>query len=102
MLKHDFSSLYQHYPSIIAQMPETFSSHEFILRLAQQHQKLYVEALYSYRDSLPRGEPAPFRFVHSILARRLTHHRDLVKRIGDKESENVFRNTQTCAEWKKL
>ena len=70
-MQHDFSELYAQYPAVIAQMSETFTSHEFILLLAQQHQRLYVEALYDYRDSIHRGEPTPFRVVHGILSQHL-------------------------------
>jgi hypothetical protein len=102
MSKHDFSALYEEYPSIIAEMDDTFTSHEFILRLAHQHQKLYVEALYTYRDTQYEGKPAPFRPVHQILGRRLARHKDLVTRIGDTTSDDIFRNPQVCSEWKKL
>jgi len=71
MPEHDFSALYVHYPSIIAQMGEVFTSHKFILELARQHQDLYVDALYAYRDSLREGRPVPFQIVHGILAKHL-------------------------------
>lgn len=51
MSVHDFSELYKQHPAIIAMMPATFTSHQFILKLARQRQKLYFEALYSYRDN---------------------------------------------------
>ena len=58
---HDFSALYDTYPDIIAHMPDLFTSHEFILQLARRRQRLYVEALYSYRDSCIAGNPRPSR-----------------------------------------
>ena len=66
MTEHDFSALFDEYDQIIDQMPAIFTSHQFILRLVQQNQALYIDALGSYR-----GVPAPFRTVHGILARHL-------------------------------
>ena len=43
MSAHDFDTLYAEYPDLIAQMPAVFTSHQFILRLAQQNQALYIE-----------------------------------------------------------
>ena len=45
MTSHNFTAIYSHYPAIIAQMPSLFTSHQFILRLAQANQPLYIEAL---------------------------------------------------------
>lgn len=98
---HDFAGLYAHYPDIIRQMPDTFTSHEFILRLAQQYQRLYVEALYSYRDSLHRGQPTPFRVVHGILSKRLRDHPDLVSYLGEVSSVDIFGQSNDCAQWRK-
>ena len=41
-MQHDFDELYAQYSAVIAQMPETFTSHEFILELARQHQAIYI------------------------------------------------------------
>jgi hypothetical protein len=102
MPKHDFSALEAHYPEVIEQMPATFTSHQFILRLAQEQQVLYIEALYDYRDSLHRGSPAPFRAVHQTLSDRLNKYPNLVVRDGDDDqSKDIFGQTQRCAKWRK-
>ena len=100
-MQHDFSELYAQYPAIIAQMPETFTSHQFILLLAQQNQRLYVEALYDYRDSLHRGEPTPFRAVHRILSQHLRGLPDLVSYLGQTPSVDIFGQRNSCARWQK-
>ena len=102
MPRHDFSALEAHYPGIIEQMPATFTSHQFILKLAQEYQALYIEALYDYRNSLHRGSPAPFRAVHRILSTRLNNYPGLVIRDGnDARSKDIFRQTNGCARWRK-
>ena len=103
MPNHDFTPLYAHYPSIIAQMPETFTSHQFILELARQHQTLYIEALYSYRHHERNGKPAPFMIVHGILAQHLLSYPNLIEKTrNDAPSQDVFGQDETCSEWRKL
>lgn len=103
MSQHDFSSIYIHYPEVISQMEVTFTSHQFILELARQNQKEYVEALYSYRNSLHTGVPAPFLMVHKELAKHLSSHPELVEQIRkDAPSVNIFGQEDTCAEWRKV
>ena len=103
MAEHDFSDLYDQYPHIIAQMPEIFTSHQFILELARQNQTLYIEALYSYRKHVHRGVPAPFLMVHGILAQHLLNYPALIEQIRkDATSKNIFGQDNTCSEWIKL
>jgi hypothetical protein len=103
MPKHDFSTLYEQYPAVIAQMPAIFTSHQFILRLAQQNQVLYIEALHSYRDATHRGAVVPFMRVHNILSKRLHAHPDLVELVrGDAPSTDIFGRPNECAQWRKL
>lgn len=98
MPKYDFSDLSAHYSEIIEDMSDTFTSHQFILRLAQQHQRLYIKALHSYHD-----EPAPFRTVHSILARHLHAYPRLIELVRpDAPSTNIFGQSSQCAEWRRL
>jgi len=99
MRKHDFRSLYDRYPAAINRMPEIFTSHQFILTLAQENQRLYIEALYSYRM-----REAPFKVVHGILAAYLRHVSKLVRRLGnaDVASPNVFGEHGSCALWQRV
>lgn len=97
---HDFSALYDQYPSLIAQMGERFNSHQFILELARQHQKAYIEALYHFRNT-----DAPFMNLHGVLSRHFNALPGLVKRVGDSsasESRDIFGRHQGCALWEKV
>lgn len=102
MPQHDFTQLYAQYPAIIDQMPDKFSSHEFILRLARQHQALYVEALHSYRNTIHRGKAVPFQIVHSILSMRLTVCTNRIKQVSPVNSQNIFGESDECAAWEKI
>lgn len=94
-MTHSFDSLLSHYPSVIGQMPERFTAHQFILKLAEQNQRLYVEALYAYRDD------APFQKVHKRLAELLRSCPD-VERDGDEpHSRDIWTNPQACSRWRK-
>jgi hypothetical protein len=98
MPKHEFKDLLAHYPETIKAMPTTFTSHQFILRLAQQHQRLYIEALHSYR-----GKPAPFQTVHGILAKRLHDYPELIELVRhDALSTDIFGQSNECAQWRRL
>jgi len=95
---HDFNELYAKYPDIIAQMPPVFTSHEFILELARRNQRLYIEALYSYR-----AEGRPFNIVHARLARYLGKQAHLVRMLTRHlPSSNILGQTAVCAQWEKL
>lgn len=102
MSEHDFSALYDLYPDTIARMPDTFTSHEFILCLAHQHQSAYIEALYAYRNIPRRGKVAPFLMVHGILARRLLAYPDLIEKIPSVvPSKDIFGNDNTARQWRR-
>lgn len=97
MSEHDFTNLIEQYPTIIAQMPPEFTSHDFILRLAQQNQALYIEALYVYRQG------NPFQVVHGILAKQLHQHPDLIVHVGDEtHSVDIFGQPGAAARWRRL
>jgi hypothetical protein len=89
--------LYQHYPATIAAMQRDFTSHEFILSLAQKHQREYVAALAACCDG---GEP--FREVHQHLSTKLRGFPDLIERVGTAKSHDIFGKSNTCSSWRKL
>ena len=98
--RHDFTPLEQHYPNIIAALPDTFTSHDFIQALSQWHQTLYNEALHAYRD-VQGPHNSPTQVVHGILAVRLHRFPDLVEYIGKVPSTDLFGNRNNAAEWRK-
>jgi len=102
MAEHNFTSLFEEYPSLIEQMHNTFTSHEFILSLAQQNQPLYVDAVNTYRDSTHEGTPAPFKAVHSVLSKKLYNYPDRIRYVEHVQSEDIFGQPNECASWEKI
>jgi len=102
MKQHDFNQIFAHYPDLINQMPNPFTSHQFILQIARQHQALYIEALHTYRNLPDSQNPTPFKTVHGILAKHLNAYPQLVTNIGEVESNDIFTNDNTCARWQKV
>jgi hypothetical protein len=92
-----YVALYAHYPEIIALMPPEFSSHAFILRLFQRHQREFIEALWPYRNA-----DAPMRQVTSQLSRYLHQYSHLVRHVESRPSEDIFGDTSACAFWRKV
>ena len=84
------------FPEVIALMESEFDSHQFILALAQAHQRLYVAALSGYADT-----DRPFQIVHGELAKRLYNFPNLVTKVGEHYSEDIFRQANSAAVWRK-
>ena len=94
---HPLDDLYAQFSTLISEMPVRFTSHEFILKLAQRHQGAYVAALSAHCDS---GEP--FREVHQQLSAKLKKFDHLLVADGDAQSHDIFGNRNSCRQWRKL
>lgn len=81
MAKHNFEPVFEHYPELVAQITDIFTSHDFILHLAWRYQSLYFDALYIYRNIPNLQHAAPFKTVHGILAKHLNAYSQLVTHI---------------------
>jgi hypothetical protein len=97
MSAHQFEALENAYEEVIGFMPDTFDSHQFILKLAQEHQRLYVQALIEYAES-----ERPFQIVHGQIAQRLRNFPHLVAYIGETTSEDIFLEKNSAAVWRKV
>ena len=84
------------YPSVLDTMPDEFDSHQFFLALAHQYQQLYVQALATFADT-----EHPFMNVHREIAQRLSHS-GLVKRAGERNSEDIFKQSNSASVWRKV
>ena len=102
MTQHDFIEIFELYPELIAEMPYSFTSHQFILHLAQRYQALYIEALYAYRNIPGPHRGTPFKTVHGILAKQLNGFSQLVTHVGEVESIDIFTQENRCAQWQKV
>jgi hypothetical protein len=99
MSKDALEKLENKYDEIVNLMPDDkdFDSHDFILVLSQKHQRLYIEALYAFRD-----KTRPFHRVHIAIAKRLKKRVDLVTHIKDRRSNNIFGQKSLVAVWRKV
>ena len=93
MSQHDFAALENVYQQVMDEMPDEFTSHNFILALARRHQRLYIDALYTYRTTL-----SPFQVVHGQLAERLRQFADYVDHVA---STDIFGTSERAARWRK-
>ena len=98
MSQYEFTGLLNQYPRVIKQMRSQFTSHEFICALKQQYQRLYDDAVLTYRKN---NNSDPERTVHAFLSRKL-HGDSALEYMGKVASRNVRGNPSRCAKWQKL
>jgi uncharacterized protein (DUF2225 family) len=93
-----FDKLEEIYPSIIDMLPnDLFNTHEFMLKLVQEYQELYVQALIEYSQN-----DQPSLMVIEQIARGLKGCDDLVIYVGSVPIENVFEQKRDFEVWQKI
>ncbi|WKZ38711.1 MAG: hypothetical protein QY328_10630 [Anaerolineales bacterium] len=97
MSAEHFEALEAVYEEVIDSMPDTFDAHEFILKLAQRHQRLYVQALIEYAES-----ERPFQIAHGQIAQRLRNFPNLVAYDGEHNSKDIFLQVNSASLWRKV
>jgi hypothetical protein len=93
-----FDKLEEIYPKIIDMMPDDlFNTHEFVLKLVQEYQEIYVQALIEYSNS-----DQPSLMVIEQIVRRLKERNDLVMYVRSVPIENIFEQKRDFEVWKKV
>ena len=95
----EVDALERHFEAVVGVMDTRFTSHEFFLRLAHDHQNDYVAGLAAYSDS---GNP--FRELHHALVRRLKglEGKLITLRKENYPSRDIFGTPSHSGLWKKL
>jgi hypothetical protein len=95
----EVEALEQYFEDTLKTMDTRFTSHEFFLRLAHDHQREYVAGLAAYSEG-----GYPFRDLHHALAKRLKEleGKRIALRKGSYPSRDIFGTPSHSALWKKL
>ena len=79
-------------------MPDDiFNTHEFMLKLVEEYQELYVEALVEYSQS-----DQPSLMVIGKIVTSLKERNDLITNIRMETVENVFEQKRDFEVWQKV
>jgi len=93
-----FSKLEEIYPSIINLMPnDIFNMHEFMLKLVEEHQELYIQALLEH----PLDDE-PSQIVIGKIAQGLKKRTDLITYIKNETLENILAKKHEFEVWQKV
>ena len=70
------------FPRVVERMEVRFTSHQFFLRLAHDHQREYVAGLAAYAEG-----GTPFKDLHHALVKRLKKLKDARRRSLSRDME---------------
>ena len=87
------------FKGVLDAMDARFTSHQFFLRLAHDHQKEYVAGLAAYSDG-----GSPFKDLHHALVKRLKklEGKTITQREESYPSRDIFGTPSHSGLWKKL
>lgn len=99
MTKDPVDALEQYFEDVIKAMDARFTSHEFFLRLAHNHQREYVAGLAAYSEG---GNP--FKELHHALIKRLKRLEGNVITLHKENypSRDIFGTPSLSGLWRKL
>lgn len=82
---------------IISDLPEKFSSHDFIEKFSKKYESEYIGMLAEYKDK------NAFKIVHSQVAKFLSLNKKTfgIEKDERNSSENVFGDIDIIQWWKK-
>jgi len=96
-----WEALYADLDATLAEMPNVFTTHQFILKLAHRNQRAYVALLHDCRTDAG----GPFEAVHRVIGRKLRSLADEGKGLELVEqhvrSVNIFGYESACALWRR-
>ena len=95
----EINAFEQYFEDVIKAMDTRFTTHEFFLRLAHDHQREYVGGLAAYSEG---GNP--FRDLHHALIKRLKklEGKLIALRKESYPSRDIFGTPSHSGLWKKL
>lgn len=97
MKVYDF--LDQNSKNLINKMETEFDSHKFIKELINSHEKVYVELLYGYIDTI-----GIFQTLHAQIGRYLSDNSKLlnIEKLNRDYSENIKGYESENQKWKRI
>ncbi len=87
------------FDSVLGAMDSRFTSHQFFLRLAHDHQQEYVAGLAAFADG-----GMPFKDLHHALVKRLKklEGKSITLRKESYPSQDIFGTPSHSGLWRKL
>lgn len=98
-VSNEVDALENCFTAVLHNMETRFTSHQFFLRLAHDHQREYVAGLASFAEG-----GAPFKDLHHALVKRLKalEGKTIALRKESYPSQDIFGTPSHSGLWKKL